>query len=98
MFCYNNKMLSCINKTFRCCSRIFGCSDKKLFVVPHFAAVTKQFFPRKCHTQSKQEVLAQLKQLQNPDKCEFYGLSVRLKYHANTQVEKNGTKRYLMYS
>jgi len=46
IFCYNNKMFSSINKTFGCCSKTFGCSNKKkLFVVPNFVAVTKQFFP-----------------------------------------------------
>jgi len=41
-----------INKTFGCCSKIFGCSNKKkLFVVPNFVAVKnnnkKTFFPCK---------------------------------------------------
>jgi len=44
-FCYNNKMFSSINKTFGFCSKIFGCSNKNLFVVPNFVAVTKPFFP-----------------------------------------------------
>ena len=29
IFCYNHKMLSSINKTYGCCSKIFGCSNKK---------------------------------------------------------------------
>jgi len=44
--CHNNKMFSSINKTFRCRSKIFGCSKKKI-VVPNFVAVTKPFFPCK---------------------------------------------------
>ena len=41
-------MFSSINKTFGCCSKIFGCSNKNLFVVPNFVAVTKPlFFPWK---------------------------------------------------
>ena len=39
-------MFSSINKTFGCCSKIFGCSNKKIFVVPNFVAVTKPFFFR----------------------------------------------------
>jgi len=46
IFCYNIKMLSSINKTFGCCSKIFGCSNKKIFDVPNFVAVTKPFFSR----------------------------------------------------
>jgi len=42
IFCYN-KMFSSINKTFGCCSKIFGYSNKKI-IVPNFVAVTKQFF------------------------------------------------------
>ena len=38
-------MFSSINKTFGRCSKIFGSSDKKSFVVPNFVAVTKPFFP-----------------------------------------------------
>jgi len=38
-------MFSSVNKTFGCCSKIFGCSYKNLFVVPNFVAVTKPFFP-----------------------------------------------------
>jgi len=38
------KMFSYTNKTFGCCSKIFGWSVKKLFVVPNFVAVTKPFF------------------------------------------------------
>ena len=45
IFCYNNKMFSSIDKAFRCCSKIFGCRNKKLFVVPNIIAVTKPFFP-----------------------------------------------------
>jgi len=41
--CYN-KMFSSINKTIGCCSEIFGCSKKKLLVVPNFVAVRKPFF------------------------------------------------------
>jgi len=37
-------MFSSINKTFGCCSKIFGYSNKKIFVVPNFVAVTKPFF------------------------------------------------------
>jgi len=38
-------MFSSINKTFGCCSNIFGCSNKKkLFVIPNFVALTKTFF------------------------------------------------------
>ena len=37
-------MFSSTNKTFGCCSKIFGRSNKKLFVVPNFVAVTKPFF------------------------------------------------------
>jgi len=44
IFCYNNKMFSSIHQTFGCCSKIFGCSIKKLVVVPDFVAVTKLFF------------------------------------------------------
>jgi len=44
VFCYNTKMLSSIKKTFGCYSKIFGCSNKNLFVVPNFVAVTKPFF------------------------------------------------------
>jgi len=40
IFCYNNKKLGSINKTFGCCGEIFGCSKKKIFVVPNFVAVT----------------------------------------------------------
>ena len=36
-------MFSSINKTFGGCSKNFGCSNKKLFVVPNFVAVTKPF-------------------------------------------------------
>jgi len=44
-------MISSINKTFGCCSKIFGCSNKKIFVVPNFIAVTKPCFPVEvfCH-------------------------------------------------
>jgi len=38
-------MFNSINKTFGCCSKIFGWSNKK-FVVPNFVAVTKPFFFR----------------------------------------------------
>ena len=44
IFCYINKMFSSINKTFGCRSKIFRCRTKKIFVVPNFVAVTKQFF------------------------------------------------------
>jgi len=44
IFCYNNKMFSSVNKTLGCCSKIFGRSNKKLFVVPNFVAVTNPFF------------------------------------------------------
>ena len=44
IFCYNNKMLSSTNKTFGCCSKILGCSNKKKIIVPNFVAVTKLFF------------------------------------------------------
>jgi len=37
-------MFSSINKTFGCCRNIFGCSNKKIFAVPNFVAVTKPFF------------------------------------------------------
>ena len=38
-------MFSSINKTFGCCCKNFGCSNKKkVFVVPNFVAVTKPFF------------------------------------------------------
>jgi len=44
IFCYN-KMFSSINKTFGCCSIIFGCSNKKdIFFVPNFVAITNLFF------------------------------------------------------
>jgi len=43
-------MFSSINKTFGCCSKIFGCSKKKI-VVLNFVAVTKPFYP--CETDSK---------------------------------------------
>jgi len=33
----------CYNKMFGCCSKISGCSNKKLFVVSNFVAVTKPF-------------------------------------------------------
>ena len=36
-------MFSSINKTFVCRSKIFGRSNKNLFVVPNFVAVTKPF-------------------------------------------------------
>jgi len=36
-------MFSSINKTFGCCSQIFGCSNKKI-VVLNFVAVSKPFF------------------------------------------------------
>ena len=39
-FYYNNNMFSSVNKTFSCCSKMFGW----LFVVPNFVAVTKPFF------------------------------------------------------
>jgi len=39
-------MFSSVNKTFGCCSKIFGCSNKKTFVVPNFVAVTEPFFFR----------------------------------------------------
>ena len=39
-------MFDSINKTFGCCGKIFGYSEKKLFVVPNFVAVTKLFFFR----------------------------------------------------
>jgi len=39
-------MFSSINKTFGCYSKIFGCIDKKIFVVPNIDAVTKPFFFR----------------------------------------------------
>jgi len=43
-------MFSSINETFGCCSKIFGCRNKKkIFVVPNFVAVTKPFFS--VHTQ-----------------------------------------------
>jgi len=45
IICYNNKMFSSINKTFGLWSKIFGYSNKKIFVVPNFVAVTKPFFP-----------------------------------------------------
>jgi len=45
IFCYNNKMFSSINKTVGCCSKISVCSNKNIFVVPNFVAVTKPFFP-----------------------------------------------------
>ena len=34
IFCYNNKMDSSINKTFVCCSKVFGCSNKKCICCP----------------------------------------------------------------
>jgi len=37
-------MFSSINKTFGWCSKIFGCSNKKLFAVLNFFAVTKTIF------------------------------------------------------
>ena len=37
-------MFSSINKTFGCRSKILVAATKKLFVVPNFVAVTKQFF------------------------------------------------------
>jgi len=40
-------MFGSINKTFGCCGKIFGCSNKKLFFVPNFVAVTKPFFAAK---------------------------------------------------
>jgi len=39
-------MFDSINKTFGCCGKIFGYSEKNLFVVPNFVAVTKLFFFR----------------------------------------------------
>jgi len=47
-------MFTSINKTFGCCSKIFGCSNKNLFVVPNFVAVTKQFFSCKYIQEIKQ--------------------------------------------
>jgi len=44
IFCYN-KMFSSINKTFGCCSKIFGGSNIKKNV-PNFVAVTKLIFFR----------------------------------------------------
>jgi len=44
IFCYNNKMFSSINGTFSCRSKIFGCSNKKIFDRPNFVAETKPFF------------------------------------------------------
>jgi len=46
IFCYNNKMLSSINKTFGCCSQTFGCSNKK-FICLSLILLPKQnlFFP-----------------------------------------------------
>jgi len=38
-------MFNSINKTFGFCSKIFGCSNKKI-VVPKFVAATKPFFFR----------------------------------------------------
>jgi len=46
MLCNDNKMFSSINKTFGCCSKIFGRRNKKIFVVPNFVAATKPFFFR----------------------------------------------------
>jgi len=37
-------MFSSINKAFGCCSKILGCSNKKIFLVPNFVAVAKPFF------------------------------------------------------
>ena len=47
-------MLSSINKTFGCCSKIFGCSSKKIFVVTNFVVVTKTFF-RACEKLDKKK-------------------------------------------
>jgi len=51
-------MFSSINKTFGCCSKIFGWSNKNPFVVPNFVAVTKPFFsvwePKEIQQQSTQ--------------------------------------------
>jgi len=49
-------MISSINKTFGCCSEIFGCSNKKLFVVPNFVAVTKPFFFRDREDLTEREI------------------------------------------
>jgi len=46
IFSYNYKMLSSINETFDCCSKIFGSSYKKKSVVPNFVAVAKPSFFR----------------------------------------------------
>jgi len=49
-FCYNkmfgsiNKMIGTFNKTFGCCGKFLVAATKKIFVVPNFVAVTKQFF------------------------------------------------------
>jgi len=39
-------MFSSIDKKFGCCSKIFGCSNKKIFVVRNFVAVKKKHFFR----------------------------------------------------
>jgi len=36
IFCYNNKMFSSINKTFGCCYKIFGYSNKKKYLLSLF--------------------------------------------------------------
>ena len=43
-FCYNNKMFRSVNKTLGCCSKFFGCSNKKQSVVPNFVAGKKNIF------------------------------------------------------
>jgi len=45
IFCYNNKMFSCINKTLWLLQQNFWLQlQKKIFVVPNLVAVTKPFF------------------------------------------------------
>jgi len=42
-------MFGSINKTFGRCGKIFGCRNKKKFVVPNFVAVTITFFSVEHH-------------------------------------------------
>ena len=46
VFCYNNKMISSIKKTFGCCFKIFGCSYKKNICCPYFCCRNKTIFFR----------------------------------------------------
>jgi len=44
MFCYNNKMLGPVNKTFGCCAKIFGFNNKNFICCPQFCRRNKTIF------------------------------------------------------